>query len=701
MLRFLREESSCIENCFSLFIFIFSPRLLFRSLLLMLLPSSLALAESPDTTRVYTIDEVTITSRQSKTGTRTSAPLNLLSDQQIKQMNALQVSDLLKFFPGVNVKDYGGIGGLKTVSVRSLGATHTAVSYDGISLSDVQTGQIDISRFSLDNIEMIALYNGQGDNIFQPARLFASASLLNIKTKSPQFSTSTNSHGNLFYKTGSFGLINPGFQFHQRLNSKLFLSLSGEWLQANGEYNYKLEHSFMSGAMETTEKRSNTDVQSLRLETAINAKITNRSSAIVKTYFFLSERGLPGATILYNTDNFSSQRITDQTFFTQANFNSQLTDEWSILLNGKFNRGILNYVDTTYLNIAGKMESVYLQQEWYGSFATLYQPSSDWSLSFASDGFINQMHAQFETEAITEAFPNPVRYSLLSVIAAKYETDKLLSTASLLSTSVRESVANSNPSLNHQKWSPYWSISYKPFADYNLRFRGFYKHIFRLPTFNDLYYARVGNVGLKPETTHQYNIGLTYLAQLNDWLPGISITADAYRNKVFDKIVAMPNKNIFIWSMVNLGEIEITGLDLTAQSHLEINKDLRFVLTGSYTYQRALDVTDVDGGSYGHQIPYTPRISGSARLVMESRYLHLAYELIWSGKRYAGYQNFAENRLPGYADHSISALRYLDIYGGKLMLKAEVLNLLDNQYEIVRWFPMPGRSFRASISINY
>lgn len=79
---------------------------------------------------------------------RSASPLQVFNKDELKNLQALQVSDAVKHFAGVTVKDYGGIGGLKTVSIRSLGAQHTAVSYDGITVSDCQTGQVDIGRFS-------------------------------------------------------------------------------------------------------------------------------------------------------------------------------------------------------------------------------------------------------------------------------------------------------------------------------------------------------------------------------------------------------------------------------------------------------------------------------------------------------------------------------------------------------------------------
>lgn len=101
------------------------------------------------------------------------APTQVFSKEELKSLNVLQVSDAVKHFAGVTVKDYGGIGGLKTVSLRSLGAEHTAVGYDGITISDCQTGQIDIGRFSLDNVDRLSLSNGQEQTTsFQARKVF-------------------------------------------------------------------------------------------------------------------------------------------------------------------------------------------------------------------------------------------------------------------------------------------------------------------------------------------------------------------------------------------------------------------------------------------------------------------------------------------------------------------------------------------------
>ena len=281
------------------------------------------------------LPEVVVTERYGDREIRSSAPMRILLRKSIRNLNALQLSDVVKHFPGVTVKDFGGIGGLKAVSVRSLGASHTAVNYNGFTINDIQTGQIDIGRFALDNVDMISLNSGQSDNIFQPARLFASASVLNIQSAAPQVGPGKKVNGRASLKAGSFGMFNPAVSTNLKLNEKLSASLSGEWLSANGEYPYILHYGEAGRDSSSVEKRENTDVKNLRLEGALFANFSDKSSGNLRTYYYQSERGLPGATILYNTSGFSKQRLRDNTFFTQAHYFNNLSGRWALQVPAK------------------------------------------------------------------------------------------------------------------------------------------------------------------------------------------------------------------------------------------------------------------------------------------------------------------------------------------------------------------------------
>ncbi len=86
-------------------------------------------------------------------------PAQHLDGKSLEQLNSHNVADAIRYFSGVQIKDYGGVGGVKTVDIRSMGTNHMGVFYDGIQLGNAQNGQIDLGKFSLDNIEEISLYN--------------------------------------------------------------------------------------------------------------------------------------------------------------------------------------------------------------------------------------------------------------------------------------------------------------------------------------------------------------------------------------------------------------------------------------------------------------------------------------------------------------------------------------------------------------
>ena len=97
-----------------------------------------------------------------------------------------------------------------------------------------------------------------------------------------------------------------------------------------------------------------------------------------------------------------------------------------------------------------------------------------------------------------------------------------------------------------------------------------------MPTFNDLYYTDIGNISLKPEYTNQYNIGLQYEKIFETGIiRTLNIRTDAYYNTVTDKIVAIPKGNgQYRWMMMNIGNVEIQGFDISAQIGWKLPADL-------------------------------------------------------------------------------------------------------------------------------
>ena len=331
----------------------------------------------------------------------------------------------------------------------------------------------------------------------------------------------------------------------------------------------------------------------------------------------------------------------------------------------------------------------------YGSISVLYKAFRRLSFSASTDWSHASMTAN------RDSFANPTRLTGQSVIAAKWIHEYFLATASLLHTQTFEDTEQGEAAENQSKLSPYISLSAKPFSQHDLRLRAFYKNSFRLPTFNDLYYPAVGVRKLKPEDANQLNLGITYSTSVNNILPLIKLTADIYENRVKNKIIAYPTGNLHQWAMMNFGLVKIQGADFSAEGAINVTKKADVVIGATYTYQEAVDKTDSDKNTYNHQIPYTPKHSGSARAAVEMPWFNIAYSMLWSGDRYYNAYNSNRYLLKGYTDHTLSVSKSWQTILGKIEANAEALNILNKNYQIVHNYPMPGRSYRITITLNF
>ena len=648
-------------------------------------------SEVADSVRTVGIDAVTVTADRRAKDLRAAIPTQALDATEMRSLGALQLSDAVKMMGGAVIKDYGGIGGLKTVSVRSLGAAHTGVVLDGVPVTDAQTGQIDLGRFALDGVETVTLSSGQEDDMMMSARQYASASTLAIKTARPTFTGKAVNIG-ASLKGGSFGFINPTLRFDGRLGERLALSVSGDYTHVRGDYPYRQDN----GNATVERRRDNSDIDSWHVEANLFGHFDGGRELSAKAYYYASERGLP-TNILYN--DHAGQRLWDRNFFLQGKYERKYNSRWALSATAKWNRSYNRYYDPVVYNTRGYDDDRYRQDEGYLSAVVLYRTLGCLSFSLAADGIVNAMNATLHDFAV------PVRYTLLNVLAARYVHERLTISASVLSTATHETVHRGVAAPGRHRFSPMVSLSAKPFGGEELRIRLMYKDVFRLPTFNDLYYGTVGTRTLLPEKAMQLNGGITWMKQTRGCVAQWSVAADAFYNRVTDKIVAVPTKNLFIWSMMNIGRVDIKGVETTAEIQFDFPSHVAATVSGSYTWQRALDKTSSDEmpykATFNHQIPYTPHHSGSVRAAITLPWVNLGWTMVVSGERFCNQYNSPEYRLDGYCEHNITAWREFTVRAVRLKVQAEVLNVGGDNYEVVKNYPMPGRQWRAGVVVNY
>ena len=637
---------------------------------------------------LHHLNEVVVTARINKE----VIPVQSLSGDKLEKLAAHSVADAIRYFSGVQIKDYGGIGGLKTVNIRSMGTNHVGVFYDGIELGNAQNGVIDLGRFSLDNMEAVTLYNGQKSAIFQPAKDFGSAGSIYLQSRTPVFRENRAYHVKATFKTGSFGVVNPSLLWEQKLSENVSASLSTEYMYTTGKYKFTYA---VDGGYDTTAVRRNGDVNALRAEGGLYGKIKSGYWR-TKAYFYNSERGYPGAVV---RNRFSHEdRQWDTNFFFQSSFKKDFGDVYSLLLNAKYAYDYLHYLaDPQKEEATMYVNNTYRQQEVYLSMANRVTLFPFWDINISADYQWNKLNAN-----LTD-FPYPRRNTALVVAATSLHFERFKLQASVLGTFVNENVASDTTSAgNKMEFTPTVITSYKPFKNIDLSLRAFYKRIFRMPTLNDLYYTFIGNIKLKPEYTNQYNLGFTYQKlSSGTWLQALNVQLDAYYNEVENKIIATPTNNFFRWTMINMGLVKIKGVDVVLQGLWKFGNDWVFDSRLSYTYQKAQDFTDKsDKDTYGGQISYIPWHSGSAILNAGYKSWELNYSFIYTGERYDVSANTPENyRLPWYtSDFSLAKKFSWRKYDFKLTL--EVNNIFNQQYEVVRSYPMPGTNFKFILNLT-
>ena len=648
--------------------------------------SAFANGETQDSVRVHHIQEVVVTSRLIS---RETIPSQTLGGEELKKLNSLSVADALRYFSGLQLKDYGGVGGIKTVNIRSMGTNHLGIFYDGIELGNAQNGQIDLGQFSLDNMEEISLYNGQRSAIFQPASDFGNAGSVYIRTKAPRFMMGRRYNLLVRAKYGASDTFRFSSLWEQKLSDHISSSLSTGVLTSSGRYKFRYRRVTEDNtvAYDTTAVRHNGDIWAFRVEGNVRGGIAD-GYWNVKAYTYHSERGIPGAIV--NNVWRRGERQWDHNTFGQAVFQKSFGDKFSTKALAKYAYYVTRYVNNDETQI--HVDNTYRQQEMYFSTSNVYEILSKWSVSMSYDFKWNKLNANM----VDFAFPH--RYSNFVSLATALTLSRIQAQASLVEQVVKDHVKYGASSSSRSTLTPAFFVNVYPFESKLLAVRAFAKKSFRMPTFNDLYYADMGNSKLNPESALQYDLGFV----LNkDWKQGIvdhfRLQVDGYYNTVHDKIVAYPKGQQFRWTMLNLGKVHIKGVDAMAEVGLEPAKDWKVTARLQYTYQDARDVTDPNTSYYKDQIPYIPWHSGSAILGLSWRERDLSYSFIYSGERYSQQENILYNHLQPWYTHDMSVAYHARRWSARL----DVNNIFSQDYDVILNYPMPKRNYMLTLEYNF
>lgn len=557
---------------------------------------------------------------------------------------AVAVTDVLQRLPGLGISDYGGAAGLKSVNLRGLGSAHTTLYVDGVRVGNVQSGQADLGSLGIEEFGSAVVDYAQNS--------------VSFNTRRPVFAPGRNVAGRASLLGGSFGTWQPSARLDFKLSERLALSAHGSGYVTDGDFHYG------EGLV-----RSNNDLKQWRAGLDAFGSV-ERGGYHAKAYFNSADRGTPGSLSWPSTD-----RQTDRNGFVQGSFHKQLSDLYGINLSAKASTD-----DLLYKSEWGDTD--YHQKEVQLNSAHHFRISDWWELSLAADmawdGLKSSLYNE-ERTGVTGAAASAFRLGILRAdVALEYDT-------------YFDKAEGSSDRITHSALSPSASLRFALSPALDLV--AFARRAYRVPTFNELYYPGYGNTELKPEDAWLTDIGFDWHSAFDGgWKAGVKL--DGFYNILKDKIISAPSAdNPYIWLPYNVGRVEAKGVDLSAS--LRHSGDWDYGCVAHYSYQSALDKTP-DSYTFDQQIPFIARHTAS--LAADASRCGWRLDAVWN-VRSGRYDSSGE--LPSWNTLDASLSKAFSLGGCTLTAMVSGRNLLDCRYDMVRDYPMPGRSILGGIQIAF
>lgn len=594
-------------------------------------------------------------------------------------IDALQPDDLgelIKKMPGVNVKSYGGLGGMKTVAIRGLSGQHTNFVVDGFSQMQTQTGQVNLGMIQMDNIERVTVQRGGTSELAVPAAAQLSGNAIILETFQ-SIAPKLPMQQKLISKFGSFGQIDQHF-IAKTGGKKVFAGLYLKYRQAHGEYPYRYKN------YKTWEDGTRKNNDFMDLNGGANISYHPNANHHVNFHFqhMISDQGVPGAVVLYN--DLAKQRLTTSNTQVKLDYRGKLK-----FLNYRFHYTTmgdsLHYLDPSYLNAAGELRSSYHNRV---HDIGLNIATSIWKKFHINVG-AQEVHSKLRS--VDNFTSSPERFHLYSFAKATFSSTRWKAVAQLGLQHVSDKGKADLEAKKYTKLNPYLEVRYA--INEKIALISYYRNSFRMANFNELYYNNIGNNSLEPEKANQISLSTSVtLVDRNRFYLGIQV--GAYYNEVKNMILSIPTKNLFVWSIQNIGKNEVKGLDAIASLSWAMGKSWSTQMTANYTLQQSLDVSDRNSPSYQHQIAYQPLHVINADISLHYKSTGLRFSTFHSSSRYVLNQNLPSNLLEGFSIYDLSLFHLFQLgKNNSIRLQITSKNITNESYAYVKNYIMPGRHF--------
>ncbi len=594
----------------------------------LLFAAGLLVAETPDTLQAVTIvaDKGVVVSRT----------------DTVSIKNYTTAAEALLRVPGLAISDYGGLAGLKGVSLRGLGTAHTDIYLDGVRVSNFQSGQNDLGMLPLEVLGSAVVDYAQNSVSFRTAK--------------PVFGERIFG-GQVGLQAGSFGTWMPSARFNVKLSERVALSVHGAGILTKDDFPY--------GDPKTL--RTGNDLKQIRTGLDLFGTLDGGEWQ-AKAYYNGSDRGTPGSLSWPSTD-----RQQDKNVVVQGSLRKAFSDLYTLNLSAK-----------------GAYDKIFYKSAWGDSDYNFTDFQLNSSHSFRlTDWWGVSLAADIERGTLkSPGLYDAARTAVISALATAFRLGWFSADLALEYRGTFDKGAKALNSL-----SPSLDLRFTLFEGFDIV--AFGRRAFRAPTFNELYYPGYGNPDLKPEDAWLTDLGIDFHRALNsDWALGLKL--DGFYNYLTNKIISAPMPDdLNIWLPYNIGKVQAKGIDAALSLRYD-NGRLSGGLSARYSYQNAVDKTP-DSYTFDTQIPYVAK--NTVVLAGDIALAGWRLDAVWNWR---GGRVDATDVMPDWNTLDLTLAKDFTLGNiGVLSLNVSARNLLNCRYELVRDYPMPGRSFLGGFTFKF
>lgn len=592
----------------------------------------------------------------------------VIGRELIEQSGRTDLADALLLSPGVFIRRYGGSGSLATLSLRGTAAGQTKILVDGLPWRTSADGGADLGTMPLENVEEIEVVRG-GDGALYGSN--ALGGVVNIRTgaqATPRY-RSTIGLGSFGQRSLTLSAVHPLHPVHS-------VHLHAAYRTATNDYPFAF-HEFG----ETREvRRENSQHESF---TAGLGWRYDRDpvSAGISLDGFTTSRGVPGGVTQGNRE-LTEAELSEREGSATARVEGEIE---GILLSTavRLRLNHLRYTDPE-ARFAGPegVDNEYERSDLLGQVRGVWVPDE----RMAIEGVIDLDRSRLLGENLDPSVGGEVeRTRLGGMLHATRYLDSLPFVHRL---TIDGGVRFDRFSDLGGYLSPSIGLVVQP-THHPLRLRGHVALNYRAPTFNEQYYLNVGNSEIGIERATSLTIGTT-------WAPTESLLLEGslFRIDTRDRIVSIPRSPVS-WTTLNVGRVESRGLEIGLRGSV-----LDGALGGSLAYTRMATIDRAGGVTDGHRVPYAPDEIATVALVADLDLVRLTTSLEYASHRYTLAWNSPETALPRYGVVDLGLGREIVIGDIDLLGSLSVRNLLNERYQIIRSYPMPGRSLHLTLTLH-